>query len=132
MRIRQRITRVRQEILDGNTTLGNDIAQDAISAMFKGIGSPEWETFMRRFSTNTAELNRLCGREASFNNSRWGLACLAYIAGNGVCTALTATETGTERGMTPPMLVNLDAENQAAAIFENEDTMNAFVDAQPI
>ena len=129
MKIKQKIEEVRQQILDGDTTLGNDIARAGMAAIFKGINSSEWEAMMNYFKNDQRELDRLCGREEAFNKSRWGLACLAYVAGNSVCTAMTATDTGTMRGMTPAMIQNLDAEEAPLALFKDSQTDSALSEA---
>jgi hypothetical protein len=126
MKIMQKIEDVRQQILDGDTTLAEDLATQGIEAIFEGIKSPKWEALMGNFANNQNELDRLCGRDQVFNKSRWGLACLAYIAGNSTCTATTATDGGTARGMTPAMKLNLDAESQPLALFKDDQTDSSF------
>ena len=107
MGIGQNIEDVRQQIIAG-TVSGRTVAEEAKAAMFAGLGSIEWETFMGRFADNDDELNRLCGRDEAFNKRDWGLFCLAYIVGDGTCTSETANTTGTKRSMTLPELAGRD------------------------
>jgi len=135
MKIMKKIEEVRQKVISGDID-PNDLAKDGIEAIFAGMqrplgtATPEWEKLMRHFVNDDKELDRLCGKEPSFNGSRWGLACIAYIAGNSVCTSETATVTGTSRSMSLEMIKNLDAEeNLNLAHFDNDDTKAAYTNA---
>jgi hypothetical protein len=102
-----------------------ELAEAAIAAMSAGMGNAagevpsKWETLMRIFTNDQTELDRLCGRDQVFMNSQWGKFCLAYIAGDSVCTSETTMRGGTKRSMllvdqlaNPPrrMLEILDAQ----------------------
>ena len=84
---------------------------------------------MSKFTNTPEELNRLCGMEPEFNSSRWGMACIAYIAGNSTCTSETATATGTVRAMSLEMIKNLDAEGARLADFKNAEIEAAYTEA---
>ena len=99
MKITSNIEKVRQEIIAGTTT-GVEVAEDAMEAIFNGLGSDEWEKLMKRYASDDKELERLCGREDAFNQTQWGKFCLVYIAGDSTCTSETALTTGTLRTMT--------------------------------
>lgn len=134
MHIGDKIDEVRQRIIDGDQTLANIISRAGLKAIFTGIGqfdhngvvtNPtfEWKDLMRNFANDQKELDRLCGKEAFFNRSDWGLACLAYIAGDSTCTSDTTATTGTKRSMLAhedrQMLENLDAEQDDLQPFNN-------------
>lgn len=132
MRITEKLNNVRQRILNGDVTLADDIAADGIAAIFAGINSDKWQILMKNFAADgSPELERLCGRDTDFNNSRWGMACLAYIAGNSICTATTAAATGTIRGMDSAMILNLDAGAGAGGAGEAEQTSLAIFNDEP-
>lgn len=122
--------------IEPDITLANDIARDGLEAIFAGLGpfengvfttvTEEWKGLMRHFAAeNSRELVRLCGQDRDFNRAEWGRHCLAYIAGDSVCTSETTMETGVKRSMLlvdqianqlgkPPrrMLEILDAEDE--------------------
>ncbi len=134
MNIKGKIRFQRNEILKDPDGAGGKLAdeiakagKDAILAgMLKDDGSvtPEWENMMKYFKNDQKELDRLCGQEQGFNNSRWGLMCLAYIAGNSLCTITTTNTTGTERNFTDVMKYNLDAESNPAPDSRTKDLDN--------
>ncbi|MGC2238542.1 MAG: hypothetical protein WA584_20475 [Pyrinomonadaceae bacterium] len=118
-----------ENIRNGDETLAKEISDAALDAVLAGIGkfdqngvviqvTPQWEKFMRYFAGNEQELARLCGKEKAFNDSEWGLHCLAYMAGDSDCTSETQSTTGAKRTMTlmeelapsRRMLETLDAE----------------------
>ena len=102
----RKIEEVRQQVLAGDSALASEISLDAVNAIFTGMrGSngdvtPEWKKLMSHYANNTTELDRLCGKDKTFNNSKWGPFCLAYIAGDATCGEETATTTGTGRSIT--------------------------------
>lgn len=145
MKIGEKIDKVRLEIINGTTpSMAEDLARAGVKAIFAGIGewdaagevvvnvSPEWTDLMKLFVPDDAkELARLCGQDKDFNESDWGLACLAYIAGDSTCTAPTAWTTGGKRSMIMhpdrDMIKNLDAETtDGLAKFETKES--PFVD----
>ena len=71
---------------------GIELQQLAVMALLKGIGSPEWEAYMNKFTSNPAELLRLCGKDDTFNQP-YQKQNLAYVVSNAICG--TATTTGT-------------------------------------
>lgn len=124
--IRQKLEAIRQEIEDGNTSLADEMADLGLKAVFAGLGpfdrtsgvftsvTTAWQDLMEKITTDPTELSRLCGKDKTFNESEWGVVCLAYIAGDSICTAPTARRGGTARTMsedlTRQMLETLDAE----------------------
>jgi hypothetical protein len=98
MQIVANIEKIRNEIMAGSRS-GTDVARMALRAISDGMGSKAWEELMGLYASNSEELNRLCGREPNFNQTQWGMFCLAYIAGDSTCTSETAMETGTLRSM---------------------------------
>ncbi len=120
MNIRGKIKSQRDFILNDPTGAGGtraaDIAKAGKAAIIAGMRNAdgsltaEWEKMMEFFANDQRELDRLCGRENDFNNSRWGIMCLAYIAGNSLCTITTTDTGGTERNFSDVMKYNLDAE----------------------
>lgn len=126
LKIGEKLEKVRKYIEDGDAVLANDLAKAAEDAIFAGIGrfnqdrvvvegTKEWERLMKFFTDDPKELARLCGKDRGFNGSSWGLRCLAYIAGDGGCTSMTARAGGTMRTInvqqdSVAMLTNLDYE----------------------
>jgi hypothetical protein len=125
LQIGEKLDIARQRVLDGDEAFAEKVAQNALAAMFAGMGrfdrngvivegTIEWETLMLNFTDEPQELARLCGKERLFNGSDYGLACIAYIAGDAPCTSHTGDTTGTKRTMMLQternMLENLDAD----------------------
>jgi hypothetical protein len=134
MNITGKIDEVRKKIISGDID-ADTLAAQGMKAMFTGmqrpLGTPthDWVELMRNFANNSTELDRLCGKDSEFNGSRWGMACLAYIAGNSTCTADTAKAGGTVRSMSLEMIKNLDAEGSNLTDFKSVDTDSAFTNA---
>lgn len=99
---------------DAGKTLANSISMAGVNAILKGMknsdgsSTNEWKTLMEYFANNDDELKRLCGEDDAFNQFDWSSQCLAYIAGNSLCTVTSATMTGTGRNFTPEMEKDLD------------------------
>ncbi|MFM9903646.1 MAG: hypothetical protein ACKVQJ_03635 [Pyrinomonadaceae bacterium] len=135
MDIVNKIEILRQKVKGGQID-AEDLAAWAIDAMRSGmqrpvgVETPQWRLLMSKISTDADELDRLCGKEDRFNQSRWGLASVAYIAGNALCTSETVTATGTIRAMSIEMIKNLDAEGAQLDAFEDKATAEAFAIAQ--
>lgn len=70
-----------------------EIQREATLAIQNGMKSSEWETYMKRFATNSKQLQRLTGKDEAFMNEEWGPVSLAYIAGNGLCTMTSFANT---------------------------------------
>jgi hypothetical protein len=72
--------------------LGEQLSTKAVSAIMKGMGSPEWNEYMSLFANNAKQLTRLTVQDEDepsyFRRSR------AYIVANAVCGAGTTGETG--------------------------------------
>ena len=68
---------------DADKDLYDEIQDESVAAVLKGIGSDEWEKFMRRFHSNDRQLQRLLGRDNL--NSTYKDKVLAYVGGGGVC-----------------------------------------------
>lgn len=108
----ENIRRVRQRAASDPIFAGDlrRLAVDAIRFGMEDNGSvtTSWGDLMTHYKSNEVQLRRLCGQEPAFVQSDWGLACLAYIAGNSTCGIDTATMTGTERGFTPEMYEQME------------------------
>jgi hypothetical protein len=150
LQIGENLERVRLLIQNG-TISGLDFAKDAKKAIFAGKGSTVWEDFMKKFvPAGSRELERMCGRDAAFNNTLWGELCLVYVIGDSTCTSETTMRGGTKRSMLlvdeirassiPPLpprrmlelldaegpnLTNLDAEVRAAEASRESDADTA-------
>jgi hypothetical protein len=74
------------------------IQREAVEAVLKGIGTPEWERYMRNFHSNSQQLQRLTGQDEKFMQSTWGPLILAYIAGDALCGGGTTVTTGRNMG----------------------------------
>ncbi|CAN5379659.1 hypothetical protein BH10ACI1_BH10ACI1_24710 [soil metagenome] len=114
MSIMKKIDEVRKDIMDSapaiKKTKANDLADLGREAMFHGIKSAQWKKYMKKFTNNQKELDRLTGKDETFNKSEWGMQCLAYIASNSTCTVTTIDTTGTRRNMNDDMIAVLDTE----------------------
>ena len=106
MRIKEKIDLVSQEIVqNGNTELARRIAFDGLDSIIAGMRTgtgettPEWRRLMSHFTDDADELKRLCGEDPRFNDTEWGLFCLAYIAGDSTCTSDTTMRGGTLRSI---------------------------------
>jgi hypothetical protein len=123
MKLNEKLEAVRLQIKNGDNALADKIGMDAVNAIFTGMRdangdvTPAWETLMRNFTTDQKELDRLCGKDDAFNNSKWGAFCLAYIAGDATCTADTAFTTGARRSIITRDLI--------AGNREFQDTLDA-------
>jgi Animal haem peroxidase len=132
MNIAEKIEILRQRVIKGEVS-ANALARDGIKAMKMGMQRPlgtrttEWAALMGYITDDADELTRLCGLETRFNESRWGLASVAYIGGNSLCTSETVTATGTLRAMSIEMIKNLDATGDTLDKFENAETFQASI-----
>jgi len=123
MKINEKMEAVRLRIKNGDTELADKIGGDAVKAIFKGMRdasggvTPEWIALMSNYTDDQAELDRLCGKDQAFNNSKWGSVCLAYIAGDSTCTSDTAYMTGGRRSIITRDLI--------AGNTEFQDTLDA-------
>jgi hypothetical protein len=73
------------------TDLGLRLKTASIAAILKGIGTTEWETYMKIFADNQAQLDRLTIPAA--NDPTWIRESRAYIVSNAICGAITTTRT---------------------------------------
>ena|ERR1041385_2934978 len=62
----------------------NRIKADAIAAIYKGFGSPEWNIYMHRFAKTPAELARLT-TTATDDCHPYIAQSRAYLVANAVC-----------------------------------------------
>ncbi len=92
---------VRKQLLD-------DLAKKGRKAIFEGLKSKDWCEFMDKFADTKEQLDRLTGKDKAFNETMWGMQCLAYMASNSTCTSDTITGTGTLRNMPIDMVLALD------------------------
>ncbi len=120
----ENIRRIRQKVASDPVFAG-DLRRLAIDAIRFGMEkddgtpTPQWKELMSNYASDKTQLERLSGEDEAFENSDWGLACLAYIAGNSTCGIDTATMTGTERGFTPDMYDQMEE-------FEDNPTPNIY------
>lgn len=61
------------------------LQKESVDAVIKGMGSSEWEKYMKNFHSNSAQLQRLLGDDQAFMNSDWGRTILAYVVSAGNC-----------------------------------------------
>ncbi len=74
------------------------IQEEAVEAVLNGLGSKEWDMYMRNFNSNAEQLQRLTGQDAAFMGTTWGPLILAYIAGDALCGGGTTITTGRNMG----------------------------------
>jgi hypothetical protein len=85
MSIEERIRVVQAEIKQDPTGKKGDIIRNqAIAAIYSGLGSQEWHTYMENFATTPAELARLTTRDGDACHPYIPLA-RAYLVANSVC-----------------------------------------------
>lgn len=90
----------------------------AIKAMFAGIKSRDWETYMREIADieNPADgpkqLRRLIGEDQDYMETPWANETLAYLVANATCTAQTFMRGGTLFNLSDDMIADLDGEPQ--------------------
>jgi hypothetical protein len=105
--------------------LGEKLQEFGCAAVADGINpldkDSNWRKYMKLFASNPAQLRRLNGEDAAFNDSLWGKKTLAYLVANGCCGSETTAATGincfaaapaigTARHMSPEMIASLDSE----------------------
>jgi hypothetical protein len=86
--------------------LAKTLQDEAFAAALKGWKTDEWRTYMCHFASNTNQLERLCGNDATFNEITWGPKSLAYMVANSTCGITTTT--GTRNNLTSDMIRDLD------------------------
>ncbi len=72
---------------------GAEMQLQATDAVLNGIDSPQWNTYMKNFASNPAQLQRLIGQD-QFRETTWGELVLAYVAANSCCGTGTTCDTG--------------------------------------
>lgn len=91
-------------------TLGRRIGNAAVTAIMKGIGTPEWEKYMALFCDSKEELERLTVPKPS-DEETYMPQMRAYIVANAVCAGETGTATANK--------VDDNIEPAAGSIAEN-------------
>ncbi|HEY0459460.1 MAG TPA: hypothetical protein VGC97_10015 [Pyrinomonadaceae bacterium] len=90
MKISKKI-RVVRDAIKGDLTgaTGRRIRAQSVAALFNGIKSTDWQTYMENFHSNICQLDRLLGKDQAWlndNTNDWsGADILAYIVGGGPC-----------------------------------------------
>lgn len=87
-KVQKKITEV-----EANSEMEVQINDKAVAAILKGVGSQEWEEYMRIFTEDALELNRLKLVETRL--SFYAERSVAYLVAYGVCTSTTITRTKT-------------------------------------
>jgi hypothetical protein len=108
MSIRNNVLKVKKQMLsevdDPNREFSKIVQQKSLQAVIKGLGSPEWETYMKMFvddentlndpnSLSSKQLARLMGRDATEGKPDFD-ATRAYLAADGACTTETIVNFG--------------------------------------
>lgn len=87
----------------------------AIKAMFNGIRSRDWETYMRQIAdmdnpdVGPRQLRRLLGEDPDYMDTQWANETLAYLVANATCTSQTFMRGGTLFNLSEDMIGDLDA-----------------------
>jgi hypothetical protein len=85
MAIEDNIRAVQAEVQQDQTgKKGDNLRNLAIAAIYSGIGSPEWNTYMDNFANTPTELARLRTRDGDGCHPYIPLA-RAYLVANAVC-----------------------------------------------
>ena len=108
MPIRTNIVRVKKNMLtevdEPTRPFSNDVQRKALAAIRKGLGTAEWEAYMKLFvddptavgqanSTSARQLARLMGNDNTENDLDFD-ARRAYLVADGTCTTETALHFG--------------------------------------
>lgn len=94
MKIMAKAKLISDSIAGGDGALANRIQEQAVAAILEGRnGGHAWETYMRNFCSNNAQLRRLKGQD-DFINHKYGKLILAYFPGDGNCGGGTTTRVG--------------------------------------
>jgi|ERR1041384_931250 hypothetical protein len=109
MKIVENMQRLSNQIIASkpdDIQLANHLQSLAIKAIREGIRSAEWKAYMTSFASNYDQLERLCGNDALFNRTIYGLDSLSYMAANSTCGP--TTDCVTWRNMNIEMVAGLD------------------------
>lgn len=88
--------------------IGSALNDAATAALYKGIGSPEWESYMAIFAENQEQLTRLTVIDQ--NEPQYLTQMRAYIVTNGIC------DMGTNGDLTKNTVTStIDGDPQQAA-----------------
>ena len=87
MSIKENIEAVMAQVR-ADSTVGDAIREQSVAAIIRGQGSPEWRTYMERFSQKPQELARLLPTDNTKGEADFDLA-RTYLVGNGTCGAGT-------------------------------------------
>jgi hypothetical protein len=82
------------------TPISDEVRDKAVAAVLSGNGKPEWETYMKIFTSDMTELDRLIPRDATTDVVRQ--QARAYLVSNGVCGI------GTTAGLLNEVTTKLD------------------------
>ncbi|MGB9177993.1 MAG: hypothetical protein WCB68_02005 [Pyrinomonadaceae bacterium] len=99
MSIRANVIKVKKDILadvvNDNKNFTQGIQDDALAAILKGQGSPEWETYMKRFIDpgRDDQLQRLMGNDATKGDEDMDRA-RAYLVADAPCGTTTVLNFG--------------------------------------
>jgi hypothetical protein len=90
MTILQNIRNVSKAVID-DEAIGESLKNAAIKAVLGGVGSQDWEIYMRIFADNTEQLNRLTRREEPLP-ANWDGESVAYLVSNAICGGASTGE----------------------------------------
>jgi hypothetical protein len=126
MKIVENMQRLSNQIIASkpdDLQLANHLQILAVKAIREGIRSTEWRAYMTSFASNNDQLERLCGNDAQFNQTIYGLDSLAYVAANSTCGP--TTDCMTWRNMNIEMVAGLDR-----GVREDEEIIPSMVNEQ--
>jgi hypothetical protein len=90
MTIEDKIRAVQAEV-QANPDRGDELRRLAIDAIYKGLGSTEWETYMRNFANTPAQLARLTTQADDLCHPYIRQA-RCYLVANATCLPGTDTQ----------------------------------------
>jgi hypothetical protein len=80
------------DLVKGNPpTLGKQFSNAAVAAITRGLGSPEWKSYMSLFADNAGQLERLTVQKQGEQD--YLPLFRAYVVSNSVCDITTNTNT---------------------------------------
>ena len=82
--------KIAEEEADSTGRVADKLQDEAVEAILWGIGTPQWETYMKNFADTPAQLARLTGNDATKDDPYMRKA-IVYLVSNAVCGGVTVT-----------------------------------------
>jgi len=80
---REAILKEKQQFPNGPFQIADEVQEKAMKAMVGGQTSPDWEVYMKLFTSDTKELDRMIPKDNHKEHNRQ--QARAYLVRNGMC-----------------------------------------------